>query len=105
MGVRRRVFAVTTVAVVSAALVGSSFGAPSGPKPPKPAPGWQAPVLVHADQAHRETSLAINPKDEKVMLACAPSGVPNTQHNQSYFHVSRNGGRTWEPMRVFLYDS
>ena len=100
MGVRRRVFSITTVVAVSAALVGSSFGAPAGPRPPKPAAGWQAPVLVHADQAHRETSLAINPRNEKVMLACAPSGVPNTQHNQSYFHVSRNGGRTWEPLRV-----
>ncbi|MFN2587729.1 MAG: sialidase family protein [Actinomycetota bacterium] len=82
---------------VWAGLVGSSTGASA---PPKPARGWQPPVLVNADQAHRETSLAINPRNEKVMLACAPSGVPNTQHNQSYFHVTRNGGRTWEPVRV-----
>jgi hypothetical protein len=100
VGVRRRVFSLATVAGVSVALVGSSFGAPAGPQPPKPAPGWEAPVLVHADQAHRETSLAINPKNEKIMLACAPSGVPNTRDNQSYFHISRNGGRTWEPVRV-----
>lgn len=100
---RKRIFGIVTVATVSA-LVGSSFGAPK-PARVKPAPGWQAPVLVSADQAHRETSLAINPENERVMLACAPSGVPNTSYNQSYFHVSRNGGRTWEPVRVENEDS
>ena len=91
---------VLTAAVVVGGLVGSSFGQPAQPKSPRPSGGWKAPVLVSADQAHRETSLAINPKNEKVMLACAPSGVPNTPNNQSYFHVSRNGGRTWEFVRV-----
>ncbi|MDQ3952122.1 MAG: hypothetical protein M3279_04005, partial [Actinomycetota bacterium] len=97
MRVRKRIFGIATVTVVSAGLVGSSFGQ-AKIEPPRPAAGWQAPVVVHADQAHRETSLAISPKNEKVMLACAPSGVPNTQYNQSYFHVSKNGGRTWEPV-------
>ncbi|HEX2058808.1 MAG TPA: sialidase family protein [Actinomycetota bacterium] len=99
MGVRRRIGGIAVVVAVSAGLVGSSFGQPKI-KPPRPAAGWQAPVLVNADQAHRETSLAINPKNEKIMLACAPSGVPNTSYNQSYFHISKNGGRTWEPVRV-----
>lgn len=100
MGVRKKVFGIGAALAVSAALVGSSLGAPKPAAPPKPAPGWQAPVLVNADLAHRETSLAINPVNEKVMLACAPSGVPNTGYNQSYFHRTRNGGRTWEPVRV-----
>jgi photosystem II stability/assembly factor-like uncharacterized protein len=87
-------------AAISLGFIGSSLGQPAAPKPPRPAAGWKAPVLVSADQAHRETSLALSPKNESVMLACAPSGVPNTQGNQSYFHRSRNGGRTWEPVRV-----
>lgn len=100
MRVRTRIGGIAAGVAVSAALVGASFGALAGPKPPKPAPGWSAPVLVNADQAHRETSLAISPRNEKVMLACAPSGVPNTGYNQSYFHRSLDGGKTWEPLRV-----
>lgn len=100
MRVRTRVLPILAVAAASLGLVGSSLGGPAAPKGPRPAAGWNAPVLVSADQAHRETSLAINPQREKVMLACAPSGVPNTENNQSYFHVSRNGGRTWEAVRV-----
>ncbi|MDQ3981438.1 MAG: glycoside hydrolase [Actinomycetota bacterium] len=100
MRVRRKLLPVLTIGAVSLGLVGSSFGGPAGPSSPRPAGMWRAPVLVSADQAHRETSLAINPRNEKVMLACAPSGVPNTQNNQSYFHVSRTGGRTWEPVRI-----
>ncbi|MDQ3956976.1 MAG: glycoside hydrolase [Actinomycetota bacterium] len=92
--------AIVAVAAVSLGLVGSSLGAPSQPSGPRPTSMWKAPVLVSADRAHRETSLAINPENERFMLACAPSGVPNTENNQSYFHVSRTGGRTWEPVRV-----
>ncbi|HEX2195587.1 MAG TPA: exo-alpha-sialidase [Actinomycetota bacterium] len=99
MGVRKKVFAFVTLAAVSGALMAPSAAQPKI-EPPKAAPGWTAPVLVHADQSHRETSLAINPRNERIMLACAPSGVPNTEHNQSYFHVSKNGGRTWQPVRV-----
>ena len=95
----KKIFAMAAAAAVSAGLVGSSFGAPK-PVRPKPAVGWRAPVLVSADHAHRETSLAISPRDEKVMLACAPSGVPNVSYNQSYFHRSLDGGHTWEPLRV-----
>lgn len=99
MRVRSKIFGAAAAVAVSAALVGSSLGASKGDVA-KPAAGWQAPVLVSADFAHRETSLAINPTNEKVMLACAPSGVPSTSYNQSYFHRSMNGGRTWEPLRV-----
>ncbi|MDQ3645696.1 MAG: glycoside hydrolase [Actinomycetota bacterium] len=61
---------------------------------------WTPPVLVSTDQAHRETSIALSPTDPDLMFVCDPSGVPNTQHNQSYFHVSRDGGGDWEPLRV-----
>mgnify|MGYP006171054249 CR=1 FL=1 len=36
---------------------------------------WNPPVLVHADQAHRETSLAISPRNAAHLLSCAPSGT------------------------------
>ena len=29
------------------------------------------------------------------MFVCDPSGVPNTSNNQSYFHLSSDGGATW----------
>jgi hypothetical protein len=96
---------VAVLAAVSAGLVGASFGRAAEPTAPRPAKPWEAPVLVHADQAAREASLAINPKDESIMLACSPSGAPNTTDNQSYFHLSRTGGRTWEPLRVENDDS
>src|SRR3954471_7704827 len=58
------------------------------------------PVLVSSTQAHRETSLALNPKNPSEMFLCDPSGVPNTQYNQSYFHVTRDAGASWNPIRV-----
>ena len=61
---------------------------------------WEPPVLVSTEEAHRETSIALSPKDPRLMFICDPSGVPNTQHNQSYFHMSRDGGHTWKPERV-----
>jgi hypothetical protein len=80
-------------------LVATAY--PSLSKSPKPSKSaWNAPVLVNSDQAHRETSLALSPTDPKLRIACAPSGVPNTTNNQSYFHITRDGGHTWEPMRV-----
>ena len=62
--------------------------------------GWNEPVLVHATQAHRETSIAMSPTDPNVMSVCDPSGVPNTAGNQSYFHRTADGGATWTPMDV-----
>jgi hypothetical protein len=52
------------------------------------------------NQAHRETSLALDPTNPDVMSICDPSGVPNTANGQSYFHRSLNGGRTWSFMDV-----
>lgn len=60
-----------------------------------PAPGWGAPVLINATASHRETSLALDPTDPAHMFVCAPSGVPNTQDGQSFFHASTDGGATW----------
>jgi hypothetical protein len=61
---------------------------------------WLKPVLVSEDQAHRETSLAVDPTDTSHLFICDPSGVPNTEGNQSYFHHSTDSGRSWEYMRV-----
>jgi len=36
----------------------------------------------------------------KRQLICDPSGVPNTDHGQSYFHLSTDGGRHWKPTNV-----
>ncbi|HEX2241267.1 MAG TPA: exo-alpha-sialidase [Actinomycetota bacterium] len=66
----------------------------------QPTRGWSKPMLVSADQAHREASLAISPVDPSLLFICSPSGVPNTEFSQSYFHVSRDGGRKWEPLRI-----
>lgn len=71
-------------------------GAPSSGKPPLKRGEWHKPVLISANEAHRETSLALSPKDPKLMIACAPSGVPNRQYNQSYFHISDDGGHSWK---------
>jgi hypothetical protein len=57
--------------------------------------GWAKPVLVSKTQAHRETSLAINPRDNRQQMICDPSGVPNTDGGQSYFHRTTDGGKTW----------
>src|SRR3954468_19604923 len=64
------------------------------------ATSFAPPVLVSATEAHRETSLARDPKDPSSMFLCGPSGVPNTEYNQSYFHVTHDGGASWKPIRV-----
>ncbi|MEA2453646.1 MAG: hypothetical protein QOG04_2356 [Actinomycetota bacterium] len=64
------------------------------------AKGWKEPVLVHKDEAHRETSLALSPTDPTLQIICSPSGVPNTSNKQSYFHLSHDGGETWEHEKV-----
>jgi hypothetical protein len=90
-----------TVACALLGIVSSGVANPSPGGPPSRGKGaWKAPVLVHSDQAHRETSLAMSPTEPGLMVVCAPSGVPNTQHNQSYFHLTHDGGRTWKPERV-----
>jgi len=64
------------------------------------AAGWQAPVLVSATQANRETSLVVHPQNPDEVFLCDPSGVPAVFDNQSYFHRTTNGGATWSPVRV-----
>jgi BNR repeat-like domain len=84
-------------------LTASASPAPSGVAAASKKPGkgsWKAPVLVHSDYAHRETSLAINPKNSNHQFICAPSGVPNTEYGHSYFHVTRDGGKTWKPLEI-----
>jgi hypothetical protein len=63
---------------------------------------WAPPVLASLNQAHRETSIALSPTNPDLMTVCDPSGVPNTQNNQSYFHRSTNGGAKWTYMDVEL---
>ncbi len=97
--------------VLVVALSGSSALGPvnANSRPPKLYTSngvtWEPPVLVSAEQAHRETSIALSPKDPDLMFICDPSGVPNTDHNQSYFHLSRDGGETWKPERVETEDT
>jgi hypothetical protein len=90
-----RIWSVATAAVAGLALL-----TPSGTAQTRTAPGWEAPVLVSGNQAARETSLAINPKNEKHLFVCEPSGVPAVGNGQSYFHFSSDGGKRWRPMDV-----
>lgn len=79
--------------------LGPFVGPPPAPSP-EPAPGWNDVVLVSSTLSHRETSLAIDPTDEDHMFLCAPSGTPNTQYGQSYFHQTKDAGATWNYLRV-----
>lgn len=83
-----------------AALAAVALVTPSGSAAPGPSKGWNAPVLVSRDKAHRETSLAINPKNPNHMFICDPSGVPAIDNGQSYFHCSSDGGKKWRSMNV-----
>lgn len=60
------------------------------------APRWSAPVLVSASQASRETSIDLDPTSPKRQLICNPSGVPAVQQGHSYFHLTTDGGKTWQ---------
>jgi hypothetical protein len=64
------------------------------------ASGWERPSLVSKTKAHRETSLAVNPKNADQLFVCDPSGVPNTSEGESYFHRSTNGGKKWHDIQV-----
>jgi hypothetical protein len=61
---------------------------------------WSAPVLVSKAQANRETSIDVDPTNPKRQLVCDPSGVPATDHGQSYFHITVDGGNHWKPTNV-----
>ena len=91
----------TIARVVAAGVVvatGTVLTAPSSSAPAKPR--WTAPVLISQSESGREMSFAISPANPQVMAACAPSGVPNTQNGESYFHRSTDGGRHWSTMKV-----
>ena len=85
------VVAAAAAAVAALATPGTAAGSTTS---------WDPPVLVSSNQAHRETSLVIDPTNTKRQLVCDPSGVPNTSHGQSYFHLSTDGGRHWKPTNV-----
>ena len=87
-----RILVVLALGLLSSSVAGQASVVPGT----RPDTAWQAPVLVSGTQAHRETSLALNPADPTQMFVCDPSGVPNTAGNQSYFHRSADGGATWK---------
>ncbi|HEX8003572.1 MAG TPA: sialidase family protein [Mycobacteriales bacterium] len=95
---RRRTAVPAAVAVALAAAA-----QPGGASPVRgtPFPQWDAPVLVSdAGRGAREISLAIDPRDERRMFACTPSGVINRQSEQSHYYVTRDGGRRWSYVDV-----
>ncbi|HUR69105.1 MAG TPA: sialidase family protein [Candidatus Thermoplasmatota archaeon] len=65
-----------------------------------PAPGWRNVTLINTTATFRETTLALSPTDPDLLVACTPSGVPNTDKGQSYFHASRDGGASWSFLDV-----
>lgn len=84
----------------SAAVAGVALVASSGTAQPRAARGWDPPVLVSGTEAHRETSIALNPRNEKQVFVCDPSGVPAVGKGQSYFHLSTDGGKRWKSVDV-----
>lgn len=88
-----------TLHVLAAALaVGGVLVADAGRA--APTGRWAAPVLISETKAAREISLVLSPTDPRFLAACAPSGVPNTTNKQSYFHATKDGGRTWATVNV-----
>jgi hypothetical protein len=47
----------------------------------------------------------VNPVNEDEMLACTPSGTPNTQYGQSWFYKTSDVGKTWTYIQVETSDS
>jgi hypothetical protein len=82
------------VGVAAAAALAAA--ATPGQAAPTGVTSWNPPVLVSKSQAARETSIDIDPTDGRRQLVCEPSGVPDTSDGQSYFHLSRDGGKTWK---------
>ena len=93
---RKTTYRLLMGATAAALAVSAAPGAAAG----KAAKGWREPVLISDRQAARETSLVINPKNEKEMFVCDPSGVPAVGTGQSYFYRSIDGGRKWSPVTV-----
>ena len=86
--------------ILGAAGAALLAAAAPGTARPSTATKWEPPVLVSAEKASRETSLAVNPRNPDHLFVCDPSGVPATNERQSFFHRSTNGGRTWQYVRV-----
>ena len=93
---RKTTYRLLIGATAAALAVSAAPGAAAG----KAAKGWNEPVLISDRQAARETSIVINPKNEKEMLVCDPSGVPATGNGQSYFFRTVDGGRKWHYVDV-----
>ena len=66
------------VLVAGAAIAALTVAATPGGAATAKAPRWNPPVLVSATESARETSLVIDPTDNRRQFACAPSGVPAT---------------------------
>ena len=88
---RRTTWLLLSGTAALAVAVAAAPGAATG----RAAPGWQEPVLVDDLRASVETSLAINPRNEREMFLCDPSGVPSVLYGQSHFFRTVDGGRTW----------
>lgn len=82
------------------ALAALSAAAAPGTAATTAAKGWQAPVLISKTQAARETSIDINPKNNKELFVCDPSGVPAIGTGQSYFYRTVDGGKKWSYVDV-----
>lgn len=64
------------------------------------AAGWGPVNVVSTTLAARETSLVVDPTNNANMWLCTPSGVPNTQYDQSYFYKTTDNGASWDYTRV-----
>lgn len=85
---------IALAAALCAVLASGSTAGRAGTK------GWREPVLITTTQGGVEVSLAINPRDERRLAVCGPSGFPAALHGSSYFHGSADGGATWSPLDV-----
>ena len=84
-----------TLVALPALVAVALLGQPGGAAAPRRLQ-WDQPVLVSSQgRAAREMSLVLHPRDERQMLACAPSGVLTKQSPQSHFYRTANGGRPW----------
>jgi hypothetical protein len=97
---RARIAVSAAVSLLSIALSAAGVSWASEDGEPSFSSQWDDPVLVTTNQASREASIALSPTNPDLIAMCGPSGVPNTANNQSYFHRSKNGGKTWSYMPV-----
>ncbi|HVE62410.1 MAG TPA: sialidase family protein [Mycobacteriales bacterium] len=88
-----------TMHLLAVVLAGAAAAA-AVPGSAAPPPRWAAPVLISETKAAREISLVLSPTDPRFLAACAPSGVPATGNGQSYFHATKDTGKTWAPLNV-----